>query len=101
MGAGSVSGGLVRRPRGAVNLVNTTLLLLLLGGGYWAYLYIPLWLDDLDIRESVAAAFGQMSTNFDDQYIRSVVLSRARTVGTHWEEQAGKRVEVPGLGLDP
>jgi hypothetical protein len=83
-----------------VNLVNTTLLLLLLGGGYAGYLFIPLWLDDLDVREAVAAAFGQMSTNNDDNAIRGVVLSRAKTVGTHWEEKDGKRVEVPGLGLE-
>jgi hypothetical protein len=84
-----------------VNLVNLTLLLLLLGGGYAAYLFIPLWLDDLDMREAVAAAFGQMSTNPDDNYIRSVVLQRARSVGTHWEEQDGKQVELPGLGVEP
>jgi hypothetical protein len=84
-----------------VNLVNLTLLLLLLGGGYAAYLFIPLWLDDLDMREAVAAAFGQTSTNPDDNYIRAVVLQRARSVGTHWEEQDGKQVELPGLGVEP
>jgi hypothetical protein len=84
-----------------VNLVNLTLLLLLLGGGYAAYLFIPLWLDDLDMREAVAAAFGQLSTDSDDTRIRAVVLSRARSVGTHWEEQDGKQVELPGLGVEP
>ena len=28
-------------------------------------------------------------------------MVRLRTVGTHWEEQDGKQVEVPGLGLGP
>lgn len=80
--------------------MNLTLLLLLLGGGYAAYLFIPLWLDDLDMREAVAAAFAQASTNSDND-IRSVVLQRARSVGTHWEEQDGKQVELPGLGVEP
>ena len=81
--------------------MNLTLLLLLLGGGYAAYLFIPLWLDDLDMREAVAAAFGQTSTDSDDNHIRALILEKARRVGTHWEEQDGKQVEVPGLGVEP
>lgn len=93
----------MRRPRGAVNLVNLTLTVSVLSGGYLAWIYIPLWLDDLDVREAVAAGAGQLSeenTSLDAAGIQKMVALRLTKVGTHWEEQDGKQVEVPGLGLD-
>jgi hypothetical protein len=89
----------VRRPRGAVNLVNLTLLLLVGGATYAGWLLIPLWLDDLDVREAVSAGWGQLSYEPSDQRIRDSVLVRLRTVGSHWEEQNGKQVEIPGMGF--
>jgi hypothetical protein len=82
-----------------VNLVNLTLLLLVGGATYAGWLLIPLWLDDLDVREAVSAGWGQLSYEPSDQRIRDSVLVRLRPVGTHWEEQDGKQVEVRGLGL--
>jgi hypothetical protein len=87
-----------------VNLVNLTLTVSVLSGGYLAWIYIPLWLDDLDVREAVAAGAGQLSqenTSLDAPGIQRMVALRLTKVGTHWEEQDGKQVEVPGLGLDP
>ena len=92
----------MRRPRGAVNLVNLTLIVLVLAGAYLAWLYVPLWLDDLDVREAVAAAVGQLtieSSTLDGQ-IRQRLATQLGSVGTHWEDQDGKRVEVPGLGIE-
>ena len=89
----------MRRPRGAVNLVNLTLLLLVGGAAYAGWLFVPLWLDDLDVREAVSAGFGQLPVETSDQRIRELVLQRLQSVGTHWEERDGQQVEVPGLGF--
>jgi len=82
-----------------VNLVNLTLLLLVGGATYAGWLLIPLWLDDLDVREAVSAGWGQLSYEPSDQRIRDSVLVKLRTVGTHWAEQDGKQVELQGLGI--
>ena len=94
----------MRRPRGAVNLVSLTLLVAVVSGAYLAWIYIPLWLDDLDVREALAAGAGQLvaeNTALDAAAIQKMVAIRLARVGTHWEEQDGKQVEVPGLALEP
>jgi len=94
----------VRRLRGAVNLVNLTLLVAVVSGSYLAWIYIPLWLDDLDVREALAAGAGQLTaenTALDAAGVQNLVAQRLSRVGSHWEEQDGKQVEVPGLGLEP
>ena len=94
----------MRRLRGAVNLVNLTLLVAVVSGSYLAWIYIPLWLDDLDVREALAAGAGQLTaenTALDAAGVQNLVAQRLSRVGSHWEEQDGKQVEVPGLGLEP
>jgi hypothetical protein len=81
-----------------VNLVKLTLLLLVAGGAYAGWIFVPLWLDDLDVREAVAVGFGQLPVE-GDQRIRELVMAKLRNVGSHWEDQDGKHVEVPGLGI--
>lgn len=98
----------MRRPRGAVNLVSLTLTLALVSAVYLAWLYVPLWLDDLDVREALAAGVGQLTSEsmaIDAQAARDRVAKgvalRLAKVGYHWEEQDGRQVQVPGLGLEP
>ena len=94
----------MRRPRGAVNLVNLTLTVALVSGAYLAWIYIPLWLDDLDVREALAAGVGQLTSEnsgMDTVAIQKMVAIRLSKVGYHWEEQDGRQVQVPGLGLEP
>src|SRR5262249_30055340 len=79
-----------------------TLALVVVSGAYLAWVYVPLWLDDLDVREAVAAGVGQLTSENsgkDAPAIQTMVAARLGKVGTHWEEQDGKQVEVPGLGL--
>jgi hypothetical protein len=93
----------VRRPRGAVNLVNLTLTVAVLSGGYLAWLYVPLWLDDLDVREALAAGAGQLTSEnlgMTESMIQKGVAAKLALVGYHWEEQDGKQVQVRGLGVE-
>ena len=94
----------MRRPRGAVNLVNTTLFLAVAAVAYLAWLYIPLWLDNLDVREAVSIGFGQLSSggpSMDTSRVQQAVADKLTRVGTHWEEKDGAKVEAPGLGVEP
>jgi len=86
-----------------VNLVNLTLLVAVVAGAYLAWLYIPLWLDDLDVREALAAGVGQLtseSLGMTEAAIQKTVANRLARVGYHWEEQDGRQVQVPGLGIE-
>jgi hypothetical protein len=93
----------VRRPRGAVNLVSLFLLAAVVSAAYLGWLWIPLWLDDLDVREALAAGAGQLvseNTALDVPGIQRMVAVKLDRVGTHWEERDGQQVEVPGLGIE-
>jgi hypothetical protein len=86
-----------------VNLVNLTLLVAVVAGAYLAWVYIPLWLDDLDVREALAAGVGQLTSEnlgMTEAAIQKVVANRLAHVGYHWEEQDGRQVQVPGLGIE-
>ncbi|HZW88731.1 MAG TPA: hypothetical protein VFF12_06600, partial [Myxococcaceae bacterium] len=82
----------MRRPRGAVNLVNFTLTVTLVSGAYLAWIYIPLWLDDLDVREALAAGVGQLTSEnsgMTEAAIQKAAAARLERVGFHWENQDG------------
>ena len=86
-----------------MNLVSLTLLVAVVAGAYLAWLYIPLWLDDLDVREALAAGVGQLtseSLGMTEAAIQKTVANRLAHVGYHWEEQDGRQVQVPGLGIE-
>ena len=86
-----------------MNLVSLTLLVAVVAGAYLAWLYIPLWLDDLDVREALAAGVGQLTSEnlgMTEAAIQKTVANRLARVGYHWEEQDGRQVQVPGLGIE-
>jgi hypothetical protein len=85
-----------------VNLVSLTLTVAFLSGAYLAWLYVPLWLDNLDVKQAVSGGLGQLTSELgaDPERVRADVVRRLSNVGTHWEERDGRQVEVPGLGLD-
>jgi len=84
-----------------VNLVNLTLFAAHVSGVYLLWIWVPLWLDDLDVREALAAAVGQLGDPAHDDRVRLLAAGRLATVGTHWEERDGKQVEVQGLEVHP
>jgi hypothetical protein len=85
-----------------VNLVSLTLFVALVAGAYLAWIFVPLWLDDLDVLEAVAAGVSQLTAEGKDTVaVQKEVAKRLAKVGFHWEDQDGKQVEVIGLGVDP
>ena len=85
-----------------MNLVSLTLTVAFLSGAYLAWIYVPLWLDNLDVKQAVSAGVGQLTSELgaDPERVRAEVVRRLSNVGSHWEERDGRQVEVPGLGLD-
>ena len=86
-----------------MNVVNLTLALAVVSGAYLAWVYVPLWLDDLDVREALAAGVGQLTSEnlgMTEAAIQKTVATRLANVGYHWEEQDGRQLQVPGLGLE-
>lgn len=83
-----------------MNLVNFTLTVTVVSGAYLAWIYVPLWLDDLDVREALAAGVGQLTSEnqgMTEDAIQKGVAARLAHVGYHWEDG----VQAPGLGLEP
>ena len=93
------TGPTVPSARGAVSLVTLFLLLVLAVAGYAAFLLIPPYLDNLDMREAVVASFNRMGADPDNGRIKLYLMSRANVIGTHWETPDGVPVEKRGLGL--
>jgi hypothetical protein len=89
----------VRKARGAVSLTSIVLLLVLAGAGYVAWTFVPMELDNLDVREACSSAFNRLANDPDTDRVRNYLLDRTKRIGTHWEGEGGTRIEKPGLGL--
>jgi hypothetical protein len=85
--------------RGAVSFFTILMLLVLAVGGYLGWLLVPLWLDNLDMREASTATLNRLASNPDVEAVRVFYLDRSKRIGTHWVTEGGTRVEKPGLGL--
>lgn len=90
------------RPQGKISFGGLTLLLVIVGG-LWALITIaPAYLDNLDMKEAVAAAVNKARQGHGDEPLQNGILQVANRVGTHLEEdEYGALVEKPGLGLTP
>ena len=84
-----------------MNLFNLTLFVAAVSVGYVAWLWVPLWLDDLDVREAMAVAVSQLGENQANDQVQARAAGRLEKVGFHFEERDGAQVEVPGLGVQP
>ena len=88
------------RDSGKVSLGTLVLLLLLGGAVYFLALYLPLWVDSLDVKEAVAAAHNLAGRNLNDAVLRNEIRHRTSEMGTHEETDAFGNTElVRGLGL--
>ena len=88
------------RDSGKVSLGTLVLLLLLGGAVYFGAIYLPLWVDSLDVKEAVAAAHNLAGRNLNDAVLRNEIRSRTSEMGTHQEQDTWGNVRtVPGLGL--
>jgi hypothetical protein len=89
----------LERPSGKINLIAVILILGVLSGVYVVVMFSRPWLDNLDVREHISAAYNQAGT-LDDQHIKQLIETRTMMVGDHEEDDgAGNVRTAPGLGL--
>ncbi len=90
----------MRHPSGKISLGGLVLLSLIGGGIYVAATLVPFYVDNLDVKEAVAAAHNRSGQTKDDGIVRNTIIERTSQMGTHWErDQFDQDVLVPGLGL--
>jgi hypothetical protein len=94
--------GLMRAPSGKVSLGGLVLLALLAGAIYVAAMLVPVYVDNLTVKEAVTAAHNRAIAVFDERAMLNTILERTNRLGYHWEyDKFGKATRVPGLGLKP
>lgn len=88
------------RNHGKVDLGMLVLLALLAGGAYALVMFVPVYVDHLDVKEAVSAAHNMAGRNPNDAYLRSEIRQRTGQMSSHVERDTWN-VEhvVPGLGL--
>lgn len=93
------------KPSGKVNPVSVLLVLALIGAAYWAVIFVPIYLDNLDVREAVDAAFSRYHVDGEER-ARQFLMDRLNvhtpqgTIGHHFEiDEEGIEQELPGLGV--
>lgn len=67
---------------------------------YVAAKVVPLYVDNLDVKEAVEAAFNLAGRNNNDGLLRAEIRDRTSRMGSHVETDSwGNERVVPGLGL--
>lgn len=104
-GATRTAGNAVKnsRARGQVNVVSLLIFAVLVGAGWWAYLYFPLFLDDIDARTIVAEAANATLQDTPERMQTKYFDRLNSSVGWHYatDEMANTRTVTPGLGISP
>ncbi|AKJ03380.1 hypothetical protein ATI61_115153 [Archangium gephyra] len=89
----------MRHPSGKISFGGLVLLILVAGGIYLGAMLVPFYVDNLDVKEAVTAAFNRSPTA-DDDSLRRLIIERTGQMGSHWEtDQFDQDILVPGLGL--
>ena len=90
----------MRHPSGKISFGGLVLLTLVAGGIYLGVMFVPFYVDNLDVKEAVAAAHNRAAQTSDDDSLRNTIIERTSNMGTHWErDQFDNDILVPGLGL--
>jgi hypothetical protein len=67
---------------------------------YVAVKVVPVYVDNLDVKEAVEAAFNLAGRNNNDSILRAEIRERTSRMGSHVEsDKWGTDRVVPGLGL--
>jgi hypothetical protein len=89
----------MRRNSGESSLSTLLFLLVIAAGIYAAVMFVPPYVDNLNMREAVAVAHNLAARN-PDTVLRNVIRERTRDMGTHFEPDGmGSVRAVAGLGL--
>jgi hypothetical protein len=82
------------------NLGTLTVLAAIASAIYVAAKVVPVYVDNLDVKEAVEAAFNLAGRNTNDGILRAEIRERTSRMGSHieWDKWGTDQI-VPGLGL--
>ena len=92
----------MRAPPGETNPFSVLLLLALAAGGWWLYVFGPVYWDNLEVKDAVAKSVNQAVLEGDANAQITLLIQLNRTVGWHYqvdEETQAEQVKA-GLGLE-
>ena len=93
------------RASGKVNPVSVVLLLAMIAGGWWLFTYVPIYWDNLRVKEIAGGSALSYLTGSEEGAVREVIRRANSTrpeevVGWHFEvDDDGLETMLPGLGL--
>ena len=84
-----------------VSWVSVLLLLVVVGGGYLAWVWLPLWFDHYTVKQVVADYGNQAVKNKDDaQLIHDMVAKIHSLAQVDGVDAEGRRVKLPAIPLE-
>src|SRR5690349_14619285 len=90
-----------RTERGAVSWVSLVLLAVLVGGGYLAWVWVPLYYDNYAVRQVVADYMNQAVKSRDDADLRArLVQSLEQVAVIDGVDAAGRPAKLPAISVD-
>jgi hypothetical protein len=83
------------RDSGRINIVSLALIAGVLAAGYYGWMYVPLWVDNLSLKEVMRVAANEANRNRDDDLLRKEILYKVKDIGKHEVVVDGQR-QWPG-----
>jgi hypothetical protein len=88
--------------RGKVNFVAVLMLAGLIGAGWWAYTFGPIYFDNAEVKQ-LTQTYVSRATSLQERGdidLSGLYLNALNQIGSHEEtDPSGKRVEKRGLGV--
>ena len=90
-----------RVERGGISWVTLLLFAILFGGGYLAWVWLPLQFDDYAVKQVVRDYMNQAIKNADDEGLRRSMVEKIRSLAQiDGVDHAGRPLRVPAISLD-
>ena len=90
----------MRHPSGKISFGGLVLLTLVAGGIYLGVMFVPFYVDNMDVKEAVSAAHNRSALSTDDDSLRNFIIERTSNMCTHWErDQFDRDILVPHVWL--
>jgi len=90
-----------RAERGAISWVTLLLLVLLAGGGYLGFVWLPVYFENYAVKQVVRDYMNQAIKNTDDELLRRNMVLKIRSLAQRdGFDAAGRPTRVPTVGID-
>ena len=90
-----------RAERGGISWVTLLLLVIVVGGGYLAWVWLPIYFENYTVKQVVRDYMNQAIKNKDDEGLRRNMVLKIRSLDEREVvDEDGRTVRVPGVALD-